>query len=320
MAMTPATTDLPDPSTLNVQGGCWFPYLPAVSSPTAPQGDWKVWPHMQSKDNWLKTMGLRAGVVARFLESRNIGYDSCSICAAFGRGVQSGFEGHVGGHWHFKHWCRLCADGEDMSVARERHWQSWNVHGGAIRFNHADGEVQMCKGYPPTSPAPMAAAVPGMTAPGALPAAQQAPSAQAAITAMVKANPRSAFELCTEENRWYILIPHIGHPSDPKGDINSCHWLSTKNTWKPAIRPSVEIVESFLHSYDIYPECMLCPTGVGFAEHAPAEKHLRKLQERVPAGVPVVECAKSLWQEWQVPHGIIKLNHCHGQVWICRGK
>lgn len=50
----------------------------------------------------------------------------------------------------------------------------------------------------------------------------------------------------------------------------------------------VEIVEKILHAFQIYPECMLCPNGVGFAEHVPADKHLRNLWERLPVGQPVV--------------------------------
>lgn len=49
----------------------------------------------------------------------------------------------------------------------------------------------------------------------------------------------------------------------------------------------VEIVEKILHAFDVWPECMLCPKGVGFAEHVPAEKHLRALWEKLPTGKPV---------------------------------
>lgn len=50
----------------------------------------------------------------------------------------------------------------------------------------------------------------------------------------------------------------------------------------------VDIVEKILHAFEIYPECMLCPNGVGFAEHVPAEKHLKKLWEKLPKDQPVV--------------------------------
>ena len=128
-----------------------------------------------------------------------------------------------------------------------------------------------------------------------------------------------------QENQFYILQLHVGNPITPKGDLNACHWLSTKNQWKHAMknsaaRPSfclnvrfyvvsdshlfgnmestlscgdalplskVEIVEKILHAFDVWPECMLCPKGVGFAEHVPAEKHLRALWEKLPLGKPV---------------------------------
>lgn len=46
-------------------------------------------------------------------------------------------------------------------------------------------------------------------------------------------------------------------------------------------------MEKILHAFDVWPECMLCPKGVGFAEHVPAEKHLRALWEKLPTGKPV---------------------------------
>jgi hypothetical protein len=35
-----------------------------------------------------------------------------------------------------------------------------------------------------------------------------------------------------KENQFYILMPHVGHPTTPRGDMSACHWLSTKNAWK----------------------------------------------------------------------------------------
>lgn len=50
----------------------------------------------------------------------------------------------------------------------------------------------------------------------------------------------------------------------------------------------VEIVERILHAFNVYPSCMLCPNGVGFAEHVPADKHLRNLWARLQPNVPIV--------------------------------
>eukprot|EP00435_Cladocopium_sp_Y103_P054431 s624_g17.t1 len=98
---------LPEPGSL--PGDCqgqWVQIMGAVSNPTADRGDWRIWPHMQGKEHWIRMMGARAGL------ARNIGMDGCMICSEFGRGTQSNFEGHVGGLWHFKHWCRLCGRDE----------------------------------------------------------------------------------------------------------------------------------------------------------------------------------------------------------------
>lgn len=329
MALAPA--QLPEPSSLPEEAQGWITIYGPVSQPTADHGDWRIWPHMQGKEHWIKMMGARAGLVANFLEARNIGMDGCMICKEFGRGTQSNFEGHVGGLWHFKHWCRLCGrdEAKDMSVFREQWWECWQVHAGAIRFNHADGVVQMCRGQPPATAAILGPAGPvpmmAVGAPGAPPNGVPRPAAVPSpggmdIMQMALQNPRGLFELCVEENQFYILQPHVGNPITPKGDLNACHWLSTKNQWKPAMKNSVEIVEKILHAFDVWPECMLCPKGVGFAEHVPAEKHLRALWEKLPTGKPVVECAKELWQEWTLPVGMIRINHVHGQVWIGRGR
>ena len=45
---------------------------------------------------------------------------------------------------------------------------------------------------------------------------------------------------------------------------------------------------------------MLCPNGVGFADHIPAEKHLRALWEKLPAGVPVVSGLLVSWKQQQI--------------------
>ena len=66
------------------------------------------------------------------------------------------------------------------------------------------------------------------------------------------------------------------------------HRTGEATDFLPLSIPKVDIVEKILHSFNVWPECMLCPNGVGFADHVPAEKHLRSLWERLPQGKPIV--------------------------------
>ncbi|CAE7231815.1 unnamed protein product [Symbiodinium sp. CCMP2592] len=223
-----------------------------------------------------------------------------------------------------------------MSELRKKFWEIWHVGAGAIAFNHADGEVWLCRGkvpqHPPTGPAtaPPPAALAGPAGPmpcqgTAMPAANHAAGggdqSKPAVYSMTPQEILHIVQTKCQEGVPYILLAHIGHPTTSSGDISACHWLGTKNTWKPAVKHNVELVEKFLHHHSIYPQCMLCPNGVGFAEHVPAEKHLRALWEKCPAGKKVVDCAKDLWQEWRLPNLVLlRYNHCHGQVLICRGE
>ena len=65
-------------------------------------------------------------------------------------------------------------------------------------------------------------------------------------------------------------------------------YLLPRDRLQRAWNAEVDLVEKFLHYHNIYPQCMLCPNGVGFAEHVPAEKHLRD--------------AAAIWAKVKTPH------------------
>ncbi|CAK9084483.1 unnamed protein product [Durusdinium trenchii] len=243
-----APMEIPDPSSL-AEANIWVQRYGPVSTPTASAGDWKIWPHMQSKEAWHQAMGTRGGLMAKFLEARGIFMDGCQICHEFNRSTQSNFEGHVGGRAHFKHWCHLCCreDAKDMSSFREKWWEEWIVKGSAIRFNHADGVVELRKNYPSIQPSPSQAASGSIPAP---PSPVEFTPDSSNVVALALQNPGNVFSLCLEENVYYLLYSH----------------------------------------------------------------------DRLPTGKPVTELAAQFWQEWILPLGILRFNHLHGQVWICRGK
>jgi len=129
--------------------GTWTLVRPPVSQSTDPsgRGDWSSYPHLTSKDTWKQLMGVRAREFGNFLAQHNIWVNSCLVCSEHGHGMRSDFEGHVTGQCHFKDLgrCRL-ADAIPVCHARLRMWDSFNVPGGSIRFNHADGAIEMCRG------------------------------------------------------------------------------------------------------------------------------------------------------------------------------
>lgn len=205
-----------------------------------------------------------------------------------------------------------------MSSFREKWWEEWIVKGGAIRFNHADGVVELRKNYPSIQPSPSQAASGSIPAP---PSPVEFTPDSSNVVALALQNPGNVFSLCLEENVYYLLYSHVGGPTAEGGDLSKCPWLHTKNTWRPVMQPRAELVEKILEAFDVYyPKCLLCTNPGGFAEHLPAQKHLRQLQDRLPTGKPVTELAAQFWQEWILPLGILRFNHLHGQVWICRGK
>eukprot|EP00913_Durusdinium_trenchii_P009387 g8822.t1 len=102
-----------------------------------------------------------------------------------------------------------------MAQYRERWWEKWDVSGGAIRFNHADGVVEMWKngngmGPPPAQPAltgPMP--TPGAAMPSASASGGQSVNTHVMVIEMAKTQPRDIFNLCEQEmtgNIWRSCI------------------------------------------------------------------------------------------------------------------
>ena len=52
-------------------------------------------------------------------------------------------------------------------------------------------------------------------------------------------HPKEIFQRCPVEGQYYILCPHVGHPTTTNGDYHSCQWLLSKNAWKPIMRKPV---------------------------------------------------------------------------------
>mmetsp|Transcript_80619 Transcript_80619/g.261224 ORF Transcript_80619/g.261224 Transcript_80619/m.261224 type:complete len:942 (+) Transcript_80619:39-2864(+) len=305
---------LPGPLQACNEPGIWVQIRGPLSMPTVTNGDWKTWPHLASKDNWKKWMGARATELEQFLEPHRIYLNDCSICKAAGRGMQSGFAEHVMGRAHFKHLGRLLPDGEALSIGRLRLWHTTCIPAGCVRFNHADGVIEMCLGPEPLSDAPATNVACAL----ALPAA---PCTSLAVhPGDIAAGELPGIEVCPEENQWFWVADFIGQPTSSNGTVTHCPWLSSRNCWKTAIGPIAPKVTRLLQRYNIWePDCKACAHSQDFETHVPASKHYDSLCSRISDAEPVRSVAKQMWQQWIVPGGAVRFNHIHGRVEVLRG-
>lgn len=298
---------LPQPSQLPSEPGQWLQVRAPVSQPTRENGDWTTYPHMSSKDLWKQLMGARAAQFLSFLEPFNI-WPECMVCKAAGRGMRSDFGGHVAGQFHFKEVGRLLPNGTRVTDLRGNLWQESLVPGGAIRFNHVDGAIEMCKGQPDSSS-------PSIVAPG------QLALAIPAAPVMGNAGPAEIPDIASldREGQWIGVSGHIGEPIVKNGDFSQCPFFQSRNAWKSASATFPKKICNFLEKYDIYPQCPICPTAVGYEDHIPAQKHYMKLLEQLKPGEPIVQAVSRMWQKWNVPGGAVRLNHVHGRIELWRG-
>lgn len=162
----------------------WVQVCPPASCPTSVAGDWKSFPHLCNKTQWKDKMGSRASAFDAYLQAKiNIWIDRCDVCAKAGRGMRADFGGHVGAPFHYKELGNLLPDGGRLDSIRQTLWQSYNIPGGAIRFNHADGCIELCSGQPPADGAGYAPAASKMVPHQAVPSVPIAGSPSAAPVA-----------------------------------------------------------------------------------------------------------------------------------------
>eukprot|EP00931_Biecheleriopsis_adriatica_P057606 TRINITY_DN34193_c0_g1_i1.p1 TRINITY_DN34193_c0_g1~~TRINITY_DN34193_c0_g1_i1.p1 ORF type:complete len:602 (+),score=105.47 TRINITY_DN34193_c0_g1_i1:55-1860(+) len=313
LGMTPGRDALPEPSALQ-ESRCWTVVRGPASNPTAPMGDWRVWPHLGNVETFKATVGSNVQVLESFLNSKGIYVESCVACTLLGRGRLKALSEHVNGRPHFKDLCVILEDGKDVATAREKLWQTWNFAGGTIRFNHADGVIEMWKGPPPSAPQQnLSLQMPLMSQHQMLPV--QAPQACSGLPSELR------LDLCEQEDHWYTQCQHVGLPTETDGDRDKIPWLGSRSAWRTGFQDRAELVEKFLNKLNIFHlDCSICTHGGCWSEHVPADKHRKSLYERLPAGVPVKRVVQDFWQTWAVPGGAIRFNHLMGRVQLGRGR
>lgn len=230
--------------------------------------------------------------------------------------MRGDFGAHVGGPYHFKDLGRTSLpDGECVKITRERIWQGLCIPGGAIRFNHADGVIEVWCGDPPADLEGVGPTVMAMQNgnPGAGTLALIATPASPSDLPAVSTIPEE------HRNKWCTVSNYIGQPTVKNGAAKTCPFLSSRNAWKASIASPVSKVVKLLNKYNIWPECEVCDRSLGLEEHVPAAKHYDCLTRKLPENVPVSTVAATLWQTWQVPGGAIRFNHLHGRIDIWSG-
>jgi len=304
------------PRVETLQRDVWTEVRAPVSlSTSSGMDDWRSYPHLSGKDNWKLFMSSNAEEFAIFLRQYGIWIGECRVCHEAGRGVPSDFGSHVVGAAHFKEVYHHLPDCTSLSSARAHMWQRFEFSGGVIRFNHADGAIEMCNGFPLDEYSVKLAVAPAHGSD------RGPPSSLAVVPSVGIANtelPR--IDALEYDQAWQRFQDPVGRPTQNGGDWSTLSWLYSKNSWKTAIAPSARKVYRLLDSYGIYPDCLICPRGHGFEEHVPAEKHFRELVSRLPVGKPVIEIVQDFWQEWLLPGGALRFNHLHGAIEMFRGE
>ncbi|CAJ1411580.1 unnamed protein product [Effrenium voratum] len=131
---------------------------------------------------------------------------------------------------------------------------------------------------------------------------------------------RRMFNAC-EEGKPYVVVAGPQPCSlDPWADRRSCPWLLSLSRWKAAVQPAANVLHEVLYDADRPHYCTVCEVSVAnFAKHLFEARHWQQLCDKVPDGRPVVASGLCLWQQWDLPDGLVRFNHLHGQVELSRG-
>lgn len=94
--------------------------------------------NLQSKAAWKDTIQENLNLFCKYLQMRSV-WAHCNLCAN-----QHMME-HCGSEKHFKSVWRKVEDyaALDFVVVRDQFWQTWQLLGGGIRFNHLDATVEV---------------------------------------------------------------------------------------------------------------------------------------------------------------------------------
>ena len=107
---------------------------------------WSSLEHFFYKSNWRAAMSPQCKKVMALLEGDNIYNGQCLVCKIDYRDLEQ----HVCSRDHIRNlFATHLHDGASVIEAAKHLWQKWLLPGGALRFNHASGAIERCRGQPP---------------------------------------------------------------------------------------------------------------------------------------------------------------------------
>ena len=260
--------------------------------------------------------------MTRLLNSYQI-WPDCRYCPT---GV--GFEDHVPGPKHYDMLGRLLPEGVPVVDFAHDMWQEWLVPGGAVRFNHMHGRIDICQGPPPAGVGGAAALAgpPALTFPSAVGSSVLAPSV--AGLARAPAAGACSLESLQEEGVWIQVHPPVSWPTKQNGTWEAYEHLKSRTTFKTLMRGPADLACAILEAHGgIYPECSICDGNRGYGEHLPAEKHYRTLWDKYlkVRNQPVQSMRDNMWNQWRIQsaagvRGVLRVNELDGEILMCRGE
>eukprot|EP00927_Polykrikos_kofoidii_P005131 TRINITY_DN12046_c0_g1_i3.p1 TRINITY_DN12046_c0_g1~~TRINITY_DN12046_c0_g1_i3.p1 ORF type:complete len:699 (-),score=136.28 TRINITY_DN12046_c0_g1_i3:24-2120(-) len=257
--------------------------------------------------------------------------------------MQSGFGQHVSGRHHFKHLQQLSFDEPE----RARYWQGLRAGGGAYRFNHADGVVEVCRGDPPVhdpeSPTFVGCAIvhhgtshAGVPLPPPLPPSVawlpecSSSGMRIPVSSSVGQGTTGTSACCSdilpdtceigEIGLWIQYRLPLSEPVAVDMKWASYPHLLHLENWRKLMRPRVEEFENYLLQRGVpWIECEVCKSlgcGTrGFAEHVSGVKHFKNLWQVLP-----MKLRGSLWHSVHLAEGSVRFNHLDGVIEMRRGR
>eukprot|EP00929_Paragymnodinium_shiwhaense_P028761 TRINITY_DN16604_c0_g1_i1.p1 TRINITY_DN16604_c0_g1~~TRINITY_DN16604_c0_g1_i1.p1 ORF type:complete len:1298 (-),score=348.24 TRINITY_DN16604_c0_g1_i1:93-3986(-) len=156
--MAGTTSEAPRLDTLPVESA-WVAWRGPVSQPTANNGCWRSYPHLQKVTELKRLMVPRVQEFCALLGEYSQAEETlgCKVCNNNG-GLMACYADDLiaqGGKLHLKKlWSRVLQSGPEL-------WQEVRVDGGAMRYNYLDGTLELCRGQPPAASSSEAVKLPG---------------------------------------------------------------------------------------------------------------------------------------------------------------
>lgn len=258
--------------------GQWYLIGQAVSEAIDPFEGSKGWPNLVGGSrHWKTIMFGPAENFAKLVRAFGIEPD-CLFCTS--PSSRAGFDAHCAAQQHYQSVCSLVDEGNGVEAL----WDTIQVLGGLIRFNHLTGELQVRRHLlDPEVPA---------AKPQDLP-----------ITGV-----------------WMM----VGHPAcvatRPGNEKDNWPNLRSLRDWKEkmerAVKHLVQIVVVCSGQY--CSTCKFCPELCLSSEHLLGPKHARQLVEKIATFNNIVHITE-FWQQWKLPTGAVAFNHANGTILMCHG-